>query len=191
MDDDEDEDESDDKRDDDGEDVDVAAKAGGLRVVSVGFEGSAGFGFAGRVGHRRRPFYRIRRAAEGRGVSSTEVCVPPPPPPWGCGKWFILQGCFSTVNQVLPSGAPVAHGDRETTPSSSQVIGALGALSEATASRLRQDCIRGPRLRSRRKKKRTVAVDSPFPTVLMVAGAGRECKENRRVRGYKGTALYS
>jgi hypothetical protein len=34
-------------------------------------------------------------------------------------------------------------------------------------------------------------MDSPFLTVLMVTGAGRECKENRRVRGYEGTALYS
>ena len=33
-------------------------------------------------------------------------------------------------------------------------------------------------------------MDSPFLTVLMVTGAGRECKESRRVRGYEGTAIY-
>jgi hypothetical protein len=49
----------------------------------VGFEGTAGFGFAGRVGHRRRPFYRIRRAAEGRAFPVLKFLYPHPPPPWG------------------------------------------------------------------------------------------------------------
>ena len=33
-------------------------------------------------------------------------------------------------------------------------------------------------------------MDSPFLALLMVAGAGRECKGIRRVRGYEGTAIY-
>jgi hypothetical protein len=89
VDDDEDEDESDDERDDDGEDVDVTAKAGGLRVVVVGFEGAAGFGFAGRVGHGRRLFYRIRRAAEGWAFPVLKFVYPHPPSP--LGVWQVVH----------------------------------------------------------------------------------------------------
>ena len=107
VDDDEDEDECDEDRDDNGEDIDVAANAGGLRVVGVGFEGTAGFGFAGRVGHGWRPFYRIRRVVDGwvfPVLKSLNGPHPPPPPP---GVWQPADsaGRFGTASWVLPCKA--------------------------------------------------------------------------------------
>jgi hypothetical protein len=57
----------------------------------------------------------------------------------------------------------------------------------------RQSCTLPPSelLREKAIKEKDCRLDSPFPTVLMVTGAGPECKENRRVRGYEGTARYS
>jgi hypothetical protein len=153
--------------------------------LDSGLRGGSGMGGGYFTGFAGQP-----RAGRFRYLS---LCTPTPPPPWGCGKWFILQPCFSTVNQVLPCEAAFSvqrsafrNPILPPTPLPVLTIEKLCGQEAGRAPLLHSQNCGGRKL----QKKRTVAVDSPFPTVLMVTGVGRECKENRRVRGYEGTAIY-